>query len=43
MPPMVIFQKLWNEDEGLDVTEYAVIFAVLALVVVSTIRVISSN
>jgi Flp pilus assembly pilin Flp len=40
---MVILHRLWNEDDGLDVAEYAVMFAVLAIVVVSTVRMISSN
>jgi Flp pilus assembly pilin Flp len=40
---MAILHRLWNEDDGLDVAEYAVMFAVLAIVVLSTVRLISSN
>jgi Flp pilus assembly pilin Flp len=43
MPPMAILHRLWNADDGLNVAEYAVIFAVLAIVVASTIRLVSSN
>lgn len=40
---MAILHGLWNEDDGLDIAEYAVMFAVLTIVVVSTVRLISSN
>ena len=37
---------LWNllrEDEGQDIAEYAVMFAVILVIVVGTIRLIGSN
>lgn len=35
--------KLWNEDEGQDIAEYAVMLAVILVLVVGTIRLIGSN
>ena len=36
-------RKLWNEDEGQDVAEYAVMLAVILVLVVGTIRLVGSN
>jgi Flp pilus assembly pilin Flp len=35
--------KLWSEDEGQDIAEYAVMLAVILVLVVGTIRLIGSN
>jgi len=37
------FWKLWRADEGQDVAEYAVMLAVILVIVVGTIRLIGSN
>jgi Flp pilus assembly pilin Flp len=34
---------LWSEDDGQDIAEYAVMVAVILIVVVGTLRVIGSN
>jgi Flp pilus assembly pilin Flp len=36
-------RKLWHEDEGQDIAEYAVMLAVILVIVVGTIRLIGSN
>jgi Flp pilus assembly pilin Flp len=38
-----ILSKLWREDEGQDIAEYAVMLAVILVIVVGTIRLIGSN
>jgi Flp pilus assembly pilin Flp len=38
-----ILRKLWREDEGQDIAEYAVMLAVILVIVVGTIRLIGSN
>jgi Flp pilus assembly pilin Flp len=35
--------RLWREDEGQDIAEYAVMLAVILVIVVGTIRLIGSN
>jgi Flp pilus assembly pilin Flp len=35
--------KLWSGEEGQDVAEYAVMLAVILVIVVSTVRLIGSN
>ena len=35
--------KLWQNDEGQDIAEYAVMLAVILVLVVGTIRLIGSN
>jgi Flp pilus assembly pilin Flp len=35
--------KLWSEQEGQDIAEYAVMLAVILVIVVGTIRLIGSN
>jgi len=34
---------LWSEDEGQDIAEYAVMLAVILVLVVGTVRLIGSN
>ena len=36
-------QQLWNEEAAQDVAEYAVMLAVILVIVVGTIRLIGSN
>lgn len=36
-------QYLWNEESGQDIAEYAVMLAVILVIVVGTIRLIGSN
>jgi Flp pilus assembly pilin Flp len=35
--------RLWRDDEGQDIAEYAVMLAVILVIVVGTIRLIGSN
>jgi Flp pilus assembly pilin Flp len=35
--------RLWREDEGQDIAEYAVMLAVILVIVVGTIRLIGSS
>lgn len=36
-------RKLWMQDEGQDIAEYAVMLAVILVIVVGTIRLIGSS
>jgi pilus assembly protein Flp/PilA len=36
-------QQLWNGEQGQDIAEYAVMLAVILVIVVGTIRLIGSN
>jgi Flp pilus assembly pilin Flp len=38
-----ILTNLWAEDHGQDIAEYAVMLAVILVIVVGTIRLIGSN
>jgi len=38
-----LLRKLWHDDEGQDIAEYAVMLAVILVIVVGTIRLIGSN
>jgi Flp pilus assembly pilin Flp len=38
-----IFRRLWTEDQGQDIAEYAVMLAVILVIVVGTLRLIGSN
>jgi Flp pilus assembly pilin Flp len=40
---MTALQKLWFEDKGQDIAEYAVMLAVILVLVVGTIRLVGSN
>jgi Flp pilus assembly pilin Flp len=40
---MELVRKLWNGEEGQDIAEYAVMLAVILVIVVGTIRLIGSN
>jgi Flp pilus assembly pilin Flp len=41
MPKLI--RRLWSEDAGQDIAEYAVMLAVILVLVVGTIRLIGSN
>lgn len=36
-------KTLWSNEEGQDIAEYAVMLAVMLVIVVSTVRLIGSN
>jgi len=38
-----VIGRLWREDEGQDIAEYAVMLAVILVLVVGTIRLIGSS
>jgi Flp pilus assembly pilin Flp len=38
-----LIRKLWSEDTGQDIAEYAVMLAVILVLVVGTVRLIGSN
>jgi Flp pilus assembly pilin Flp len=38
-----LIRRLWQEDEGQDIAEYAVMLAVILVLVVGTVRLIGSN
>jgi Flp pilus assembly pilin Flp len=38
-----LFRKLWLQDEAQDIAEYAVMLAVILVIVVGTIRLIGGN
>ncbi len=38
-----ILQNLWKNDSGQDIAEYAVMLAVILVIVVGTVRLIGSN
>ncbi|MCU1304422.1 MAG: hypothetical protein JWQ87_4706 [Candidatus Sulfotelmatobacter sp.] len=40
---MMYFSRLWREEEGQDIAEYAVMLAVILVIVVGTVRLIGSN
>ena len=38
-----VLHQLWSDDSGQDIAEYAVMLAVILVLVVGTIRLIGSN
>lgn len=38
-----LLRKAWSDDDGQDIAEYAVMLAVILVIVVGTIRLIGSN
>ncbi len=38
-----LVRRLWSEDQGQDIAEYAVMLAVILVLVVGTVRLIGSN
>jgi len=39
----VLLRRLWTEDKAQDIAEYAVMLAVILVIVVSAIRLVGSN
>ena len=42
-PWVKLLQQLWNDEQGQDIAEYAVMLAVILVIVVGTVRLIGSN
>jgi len=42
-PVAKLLMQLWNDERGQDIAEYAVMLAVILVIVVGTIRLIGSN
>ena len=40
---MNLLYKLWNDDEGQDVAEYAVMLAVILIIVIGTLQLIGGK
>ena len=40
---MSMLARLWSDDQGQDIAEYAVMLAVILVLVVGTVRLIGSN
>ncbi len=40
---MATLRKLWSEEQGQDVAEYAVMLAVILVIVIGTVRLIGGN
>ncbi len=38
-----LLRKVWSDEEGQDIAEYAVMLAVILVIVVGTIKLIGSN
>lgn len=38
-----LMKRFWNDESGQDIAEYAVMLAVILVIVVGTIRLIGSN
>ena len=38
-----LLPRIWSEDQGQDIAEYAVMLAVILVLVVGTIRLVGSN
>lgn len=38
-----LVRRMWSEDQGQDIAEYAVMLAVILVLVVGTIRLVGSN
>jgi len=42
-PMCNLILKLWTDDQGQDIAEYAVMLAVILVLVVGTVRLVGSN
>ena len=38
-----LLQQLWNDEQGQDIAEYAIMLAVILIIVVGTVKLIGSN
>jgi Flp pilus assembly pilin Flp len=43
MKPTDLAKKLWRSEEGQDIAEYAVMLAVILVIVIGTVRMIGGN
>ena len=43
MSVLPLLSRLWSDDQGQDIAEYAVMLAVILVLVVGTVRMIGSN
>ncbi len=43
MKPTELAKKLWRNEEGQDIAEYAVMLAVILVIVIGTVRLIGGN
>jgi Flp pilus assembly pilin Flp len=41
--PLQVLASLWSDEQGQDIAEYAVMLAVILVLVVGTIKMIGSN
>jgi Flp pilus assembly pilin Flp len=40
---MMTLNRFWNDEQGQDIAEYAVMLAVILVIVIGTVRLIGSN
>jgi len=40
---MTMLKRFWNDEQGQDIAEYAVMLAVILVIVIGTVRLIGSN
>ncbi len=40
---MSVLRKFWNDEQGQDIAEYAVMLAVILVIVIGTVRLIGTN
>jgi Flp pilus assembly pilin Flp len=40
---LMLFRQLWSHEEAQDIAEYAVMLAVILVIVVGTLRLVGSN
>jgi Flp pilus assembly pilin Flp len=38
-----LFRQLWSDERGQDIAEYAVMLAIILVIVIGTVRLIGSN
>ena len=43
LPLSKLWSRLWSDEQGQDIAEYAVMLAVILVLVVGTVRLIGSN
>jgi Flp pilus assembly pilin Flp len=43
MTKFILIKRLWSDEQGQDIAEYAVMLAVVLVIVVGTIRLIGGN
>ncbi len=40
---MTMLRRFWNDEQGQDIAEYAVMLAVILVIVIGTVRLIGTN